>query len=70
MCKMYVQYIMSLHLICFFYPCTELWCDETGISPFSEAAGTEEEENLDSVAFFGVHYLVSVETGQRGTYFR
>lgn len=44
-----------------------MWCDEARISPVSEAAGTEKEENLDSVAFSRVHNLVSTEAGQPGT---
>lgn len=65
LCTVYYVYILF-----FFYLCTVLWCDETRISPFSETAGTEEEENLDSAAIFGIHNLVSTETGQPGTSFR
>jgi len=43
------------------------WCDEARISPVSEAAGTEEEENIDSIASSGIHNLVSTEAGQPGT---
>lgn len=47
--------------------CAALWRDEARISPVSEAAGTEEEENHESIAFPGVHNLVYTEAGQPGT---
>lgn len=60
---MYVRYLCT----CILYLCAALWCDEARISPVSEAAGTEEEENLDSIAFSGIHNLVSTEARQPGT---
>lgn len=62
---MYIRY--CVYIICILYLCAALWCDEARISPVSEAAGTEKEENLDSVAFSRVHNLVSTEEGQPGT---
>lgn len=60
---MYVRFCVYMYIIFILYLCAALWCDEARISAVSEAAGTEEEENLDSVAFPRVHNLVSTEEG-------